>query len=118
MTAGRPRNPHSINGARQRPGLKLLARLSATREGRKSRPAHAKLKHLARPEGFEPPTNGFGSHYSIRLSYGRELRIVPDRGVAREPTVACAVRASDSVAATTAARSHATTVPYGGSLAC
>jgi hypothetical protein len=28
-------------------------------------------RKMARPEGFEPPTNGFGSHYSIRLSYGR-----------------------------------------------
>ena len=28
-------------------------------------------REMARLEGFEPPTNGFGSHYSIRLSYRR-----------------------------------------------
>ena len=33
------------------------------------------LRKMVRPEGFEPPTNGFGSHYSIRLSYERVLQV-------------------------------------------
>lgn len=35
---------------------------------------------MARLEGFEPPTNGFGSHYSIRLSYRRVARGEVRRG--------------------------------------
>ena len=43
---------------------------------------YAMKQNLVRPEGFEPPTNGFGSHYSIRLSYRRIAFCVYPRGVA------------------------------------
>lgn len=40
-----------------------------------------KHRKMARLEGFEPPTNGFGSHYSIRLSYRRAVRTALRRAV-------------------------------------
>ena len=36
-------------------------------------------RKMVRPEGFEPPTNGFGSHYSIRLSYERMMLLATCR---------------------------------------
>ena len=37
---------------------------------------------VARLEGFEPPTNGFGSHYSIQLSYRRVFKGLLPSGAA------------------------------------
>ncbi len=54
-------------------GSRIGVRPSAVREGGESRREDI-TPVMARPEGFEPPTNGFGSRYSIQLSYGRLVR--------------------------------------------
>jgi hypothetical protein len=65
--------------------------VGAIREGEKPR-RRIVTWEVVRPEGFEPPTNGFGSHYSIRLSYGRMPRGAMRRGSAFSHDCGCASR--------------------------
>ena len=57
-------------------GLRNGKTLERSAQGAAFRSARP-IRKLVRLEGFEPPTNGFGSHYSIRLSYRRPAEHCP-----------------------------------------
>jgi hypothetical protein len=51
------------------------------------KPTARNIAEMVRLEGFEPPTNGFGSHYSIRLSYRRVVHTEPEQRAGRSRIV-------------------------------
>ena len=51
------------------------------------KPTARNIAEMVRLEGFEPPTNGFGSHYSIRLSYRRVVHAEPEQRAGRSRIV-------------------------------
>src|SRR5690606_5604477 len=81
-TATTPRSASSTGTAT---GTTARSASTGGRRGAEARPLEAArgpgaAGRMARLEGFEPPTNGFGSHYSIRLSYRRADRHFPPFG--------------------------------------